>query len=215
MNIDPFFWDFISNTVYGALAIDALWGAYCIVVVYMRIGQNRFKSEKKQEEFLASLEAPLEKKDFESAAALCDGDRRALPQLALLAISRRNLGLAKVQELVVDRFQRDVLGDLDHRISWINNVIKTAPMLGLLGTVLGMMAAFGKLASEANVKPDQLASDISFALITTAIGLAIAIPATICVASINVRIRKMEDMVFAGLNDFLDRFASAVTPVRK
>lgn len=215
MKIDPFFWDFISNTVYGALALDALWGAYCIVVVFMRVAQQRFSSEKKQDEFLANLGEQLEKKDFDAAAAICEGDRRALPQLALLAITRRNFGLAKIQELVVDRFQRDVLSDLEHRISWINNVIKTAPMLGLLGTVLGMMAAFGKLAAEANVKPDQLASDISFALITTALGLAVAIPATICVASINVRIRRLEDLVGAGLNTFLEQFAAAIAPVRK
>jgi biopolymer transport protein ExbB len=111
--------------------------------------------------------------------------------------------------LLVDRFQRDVMADLEHRVSWINNVIKTAPMLGLLGTVLGMMAAFGKLAASQNVKPDMLASDISFALITTAIGLAIAIPGTIAVASINVRIRKMEDLVSAGLARLLEIFGDA------
>ena len=80
-------------------------------------------------------------------------------------------------------------------------------MLGLLGTVLGMMAAFAKLASSQSVKPDQLASDISFALITTAIGLAIAIPGTICVAAVNVRIRKLEDLVGAGLARLLDGVA--------
>jgi biopolymer transport protein ExbB len=81
-------------------------------------------------------------------------------------------------------------------------------MLGLLGTVLGMMAAFGKLAASQNVKPDQLAEDISFALITTAIGLAIAIPGTVCVASVNIRIRKLEDQVGAGMVRLLDSLAA-------
>jgi biopolymer transport protein ExbB/TolQ len=209
MNISTGFWDFVSNSVYGALAIDALWGAYCIVVVYMRIGQKRFRNEQKQNEFLDELDAPLRKGDFAAAAEVCEGDRRAIPQLAAIATAHPHLEVEQVQDLVVDRFQRDVLSDLEHRVSWINNVIKTAPMLGLMGTVLGMMAAFGKLASSQNVKPDQLASDISFALITTAIGLAIAIPATICVASINVRIRKLEDLVGAGLVRLVDSFAAA------
>ena len=209
MNLTGSMIDVINNSVYGALALDALWGLYCTVVVYMRIGQQRFRTERQQDEFLDTVDASLAKGDFDGAVEQCANDRRAVPQLATLALANRKLDLAKVQELVVDRFQRDVLSDLEHRVNWINNVIKTAPMLGLLGTVLGMMAAFGKLASSQNVKPDQLAEDISFALITTAIGLTIAIPATLCVASINIKIRKLEDQVGAGLNRFLDSFAAA------
>jgi biopolymer transport protein ExbB len=207
MNISTGFWDFISNSVYFALAIDALWGAYCAAVVLMRIRQKRFRSEKQQNEFLDRIDASLSKGDFDTVAIECETDQRALPQLAALACANRHLEVTQIQELLVDRFQRDVLADLEHRVSWINNVIKTAPMLGLLGTVLGMMAAFGKLAASQNVKPDQLASDISFALITTAIGLAIAIPGTICVAAVNVRIRKLEDLVGAGLARLLDSVA--------
>ena len=66
--------------------------------------------------------------------------------------------------------------------------------------------AFKTLASNETVKPAQLAGDISFALITTACGLAIAIPLLLATASINVRIRKMEDLVAAGLNHFLESF---------
>jgi biopolymer transport protein ExbB/TolQ len=209
MNLSSGFWSFVSNSVYGALALDALWGAYCIVVVFMRIGQKRFRSERQQDEYLDGVEAALKKGDYDTVQMESEGDHRAVPQLAALAAANRTLPPDQLQELLVDRFQRDVLADLEHRVSWINNVIKTAPMLGLLGTVLGMMAAFGKLATSQNVRPDQLAEDISFALITTAIGLAIAIPATIAVASINVRIRKLEDLVGAGLVRLLDLFAAA------
>jgi biopolymer transport protein ExbB len=207
MNISSGFWSFISNSVYVALAIDALWGAYCAAVVLMRVRQKRFRNERQQNEFLDRIDASLSKGDFDTVALECETDQRALPQLAALACANRHLEVTQIQELLVDRFQRDVLADLEHRVSWINNVIKTAPMLGLLGTVLGMMAAFAKLASSQSVKPDQLASDISFALITTAIGLAIAIPGTICVAAVNVRIRKLEDLVGAGLARLLDSVA--------
>jgi biopolymer transport protein ExbB/TolQ len=208
MDISSGFWSAISNSVYVALALDALWGAYCAVVVLMRIAQKRFRTDRQQDEFLDQIDASLKKGDFDSVAMQCEGDRRAVPQLAALALANRHLEVTQIQELLVDRFQRDVLADLEHRVGWINNVIKTAPMLGLLGTVLGMMAAFGKLASSQSVKPDQLAEDISFALITTAIGLAIAIPGTVCVASVNVRIRKLEDQVGAGLVRLLDSFAA-------
>ena len=91
---------------------------------------------------------------------MCDGDPRAVAQLALIAINNRQIGYAKTKHLVMDRFQRDVLSDLEQRLSWVNTVIKSAPMVGLFGTVMGMMGAFGKLANQANVSPDVLANDI-------------------------------------------------------
>jgi biopolymer transport protein ExbB/TolQ len=209
MGLSADYWNFISNSVYVFLALDALWGAYCIIVIFMRITQKRFRSERAQNEFLDTVEAAVKKGDFDSVVMQCEGDRRAVPQLAALAVQNRNLPVEEIQELLVDRFQRDVISDLEHRVNWTNNVIKTAPMLGLLGTVLGMMAAFGKIASaESGVKPEELSNDIAFALITTAIGLAIAIPATACVASINIRIRKLEDQVSAGLVRLLEIVSS-------
>lgn len=204
MNLSAGYWNFISNTIYVFLALDALWGAYCIVVIFMRLGQKRFRSERKQDEFLDMVEESLKKGDYETVAAECEGDRRALPQMVSLAVANRQLPVEEIQQLLVDRFQRDVISDLEHRVNWTNNVIKTAPMLGLLGTVLGMMAAFGKIAAAETVEPTELSSDIAFALITTAIGLAIAIPATACVASINIRIHRLEDQVGTGLVRLLE-----------
>jgi biopolymer transport protein ExbB/TolQ len=163
-----------------------------------------------QTEFLDAVDASLSKGRFEEATEICDGDPRAMCQLTCIAITNRRLGFDKVKLLVMDRFQRDILADLEHRLTWVNTVIKSAPMVGLFGTVIGMMGAFDKLASAENVKPDQLASDISVALVTTASGLAIAIPLVICVTMINVRIRKMEDLVSAGLTRFLDSFRTVL-----
>jgi biopolymer transport protein ExbB/TolQ len=147
---------------------------------------------------------------YDAAGEICAGDRRALCQLSQLALDNRTLGFGKVRQLLLDRFQRDVLQDLDFRLSWVNTMIKAAPMVGLLGTVMGMMAAFSKLAAAKTVEPDKLAADIMFALITTALGLAIAIPLTICTSYINIQIRKMEDMVSYGLNQFLEMFKNAI-----
>lgn len=199
------FWDWIGNSVYLMLAIDALWGAYCAAMVWLRVGQLQFRSEAQQDAFLESLKQSLMRRDVVGAQELCSGERRALPQLVLLGLNNLDLGSAtKIGELIAERFQRDVMSSLEGYVSWINNVIKTAPMLGLLGTVLGMMGAFAKLNSGGDVKPEQLAGDISVALITTAIGLAIAIPATIFVNSVNLRIRHVDDLVGSGLGRFFD-----------
>ncbi len=201
---------YIGVVVYVALALVALWGAFCVTVVWRRVGQTRFRNEEQQTDFLDQVDESLQTGDYDGAVELCDGDPRAMPQLVQLAIVNREIGYNKVRGLLTDRFQRDVLADLEYRLSWVYTVIKSAPMLGLLGTVVGMMGAFGKLASLEKVNPDALAEDISFALITTAIGLSIAIPLVLCTASINVRIRKMEDLVGAGLTRFFDTFKESL-----
>ena len=59
------------------------------------------------------------------------------------------------------------------------------------------------------MEANKLANDIMFALITTACGLAIAIPLVLAVAFINIKIRKMEDLVAFGINQFLEIFKEA------
>ncbi|MGI9013753.1 MAG: MotA/TolQ/ExbB proton channel family protein [Phycisphaerales bacterium] len=68
-----------------------------------------------------------------------------------------------------------------------------APLLGLLGTVLGMVGAFSTLSTSAAVKPEALAGDISLALVTTLMGLVLAIP---CIA------------LFTFFRNRIDAFAS-------
>ena len=200
-----------ANLIYGVLALIALWGTFCVAMVWLRVGQKRFRNEQEQVSFLTALDEPLAAGDFEGASKLIAGDERAISQLATLAIRNRDVGYVPVRQLVLDRFQRDILSDLEYRLSWVNTVIKAAPMVGLLGTVIGMMGAFGKLATQESVRPDMLANDISVALITTASGLAIAIPLVFCTASINVRIRKMEDLVATGLAHFFETFRRAIS----
>ena len=196
--------------IYVVLALVALWGAFSVMMVWLRIGQKRFRNAAEQEEFLKALEEPLEQRDYDRALQMVEGDARALPQLAQLALAGRAAGPEKVEQMLVDHFQRDVLADLEYRSGWVATVIKAAPMVGLLGTVVGMMGAFAKLAAAENVKPDMLAQDISVALITTACGLAIAIPLVFCIASINMRIRQLEDAVTSGLLRLLEAVRPAL-----
>jgi biopolymer transport protein ExbB len=193
----------ISYIMYAALGSLGLYGAYLCVVVWTRLIRLRFKNEKIQNEFLDLVDEELDKGDVAAAMELCEEDDRVVPQLVLLSLVNRKLGFSKVKQLVIDRFQRDVLADIEYRMSWINTVIKAAPMMGLLGTVIGMLSAFGELggiseASGSSEKSTALAHNISFALIKTAGGLAI----------VTVRMRRLEDLVGAGLTRFFDSFKS-------
>ena len=189
----------VGIVIFVALGAVALWGAFCLVLVWMRVTRQRFSSETDQGQFLGRVEQLLASRDFDAVAALCQDDARTLSQLVLLGVRNRRMGYSAARQLVIDRFQRDVLADLDYRLSWVQTVIKSAPMLGLLGTVLGMMGAFGKISNDDSVSANILAEDISLALTTTACGLAIAIPLVLASNSVRVRIRKMEDLIENGL----------------
>ncbi len=203
-------YDILGNLMYVALFFQALWGFYCVILVWTRVDQKRFKSEEAQQAFLEAIEEPLSEGDYEGALEICQGDRRALVQLSQMAIENRHLGYAKVKQLIADRFQRDILSDVDNALSWVFSMIKTAPMVGLLGTVMGMMSAFRKLSIQKNVEPDLLAKDIQLALITTACGLTIAVPLLLATSSIGIKMKKMQDLVSYGLNQFMEVFKEAL-----
>jgi biopolymer transport protein ExbB len=211
--------DFMSNLIYPLQAITAIYGMYLTILVFRRIGQKRFRSQSSADEFLNQLSERLQTKQFDSATELCDSPpywSKAVPQLALIALANRDKPIAKLRQLLGETFEREVLAELDYQISWVNTVVKTAPMLGLQGTVLGMIAAFGKIASsqKAGVDPSKLATDISFALITTAVGLMIAIPLVMCMASMSVRIGRLTDSVQQQVGRILDDL-EATTASRK
>ena len=67
-----------GNIIYGALALVAIWGFFCIVLVWMRVSQKRFRSEAEQNTFLAELDRPLTDGNFDAAMQVCHDDPRAL-----------------------------------------------------------------------------------------------------------------------------------------
>jgi biopolymer transport protein ExbB len=203
--------NFVGNATYGVLAIQALIGAYYAIIIWRRAGRIRFVSEAEQDEFLEELGSSLNQGNFEAATALCDDDERALPQLALYAIENREIGIVKLQKQIWERFQHDVQAEFERSLSWVATVVKTAPMAGLFGTVLGMMGAFqGISAGGAEVDPTQMAGNIMVALITTACGLAIAVPLLIITNSLLVRLRKFEDMTALGIGRLTDLMKAAL-----
>jgi biopolymer transport protein ExbB len=191
---------------YGFLAINFFWGLFCVIMAFRRVWQLGFRNRAKQEQFLDELMPKLEGGQYAAAAEMCAGDARALPQLAGVAIAHRNLGYDTLRQMLVELMQQDVLGELEYRTGWIATTIKSGPLLGLFGTVLGMMAAFGRIGLGDKVQPSQIADEISIALIATAMGLATAIPFNFLLASINIRIRRLQESLASGLVQVLEHF---------
>lgn len=200
--------DLVNNAVYPLQGLIAIYGMFLVVLIFRRIAQKRFSSQAAAEAFLGEIRDLVQQRQFEQAAQVCDSPpywSKAVPQLILVALANRERPVTKLRELLAERFATDILSDFEYRMAWVNTIIKTAPMLGLQGTVLGMISAFAKIAGrqKTGVDPSMLANDISFALWTTAIGLAIAIPLVLVSASIHVRLGKLQDGVQQQLESFL------------
>ncbi len=195
-----------GDACYILLTLNFLWGLYCVISTFRRVKQLRFRTEAEQSDFVSTISQLIKQRNYEQAMVLCEDDPRALPQLALASLKNRNLGFDQLRQLLGEMLQRDVFGDLEYRISWIATSIKNGPLLGLFGTVLGMMAAFGRIGQGQKVEPAQIADEIAVALICTAMGLATAIPFGYLLAAINIRVRVLQDSLGAGLLRLLESF---------
>lgn len=207
--------DALGYGIYAAMALSALYGVFCVILLIRRIKQKRFSSSGAAREFLNTVREHLDRGQFDAVAEMCDSPQywaKAVPQLILIALEHRKRPIAKLRQLLAEQFEREILADLEYRTSWVATIVKAAPMLGLLGTVTGMISAFGKIAAmqQQGSDPSQLAGDISFALLTTALGLTIAIPLVVAGAAIHVRIGKLQDQVQEHISLFLDDLEAAM-----
>lgn len=196
----------LGDACYGFLALNFLFGLYCVILIWRRIRQLRFRNHESEKAFVDELQGYLQAGDYESATKLCDYDYRALPRMCMLLLANRDLTFQQLRQLVAESMQRDLLGDLEYRLSWIVTVIKSGPLLGLFGTVLGMMAAFGRIGTGEKVQPSQIADEISIALICTAMGLGTAIPLGYILSSLTIRVRLLQEALGTSLTRILDHF---------
>ena len=91
------------------------------------------------------------------------------------ATQHETLGREDVEDQMAEFTIRENRGHMTW-IGYFSVIGQVAPMIGLLGTVVGMMRAFGKMGASGGAQADELAVDISLAMITTAGGLIVAIP---------------------------------------
>jgi len=209
-----FFMKIVEQSIWLGIGACALLGLFCGYLLFRRIKQKSFPGSEAEQAFLNDVGECLDRNDFEAALALCDTPtlwNRALPQLAMLAVQQRDRPVGKIRQMLMERFERDIMSGLDRLNSWVATAIKTAPQLGLLGTVLGMINAFSKIAgaSSSGVDPKDLAMDISFALWTTAAGMAISIPLIVINSAAQNKINGLQESVDEGLGPLLEDLAAA------
>ncbi len=117
--------------------------------------------------------------DREGALQLCAENKSPVAEVFASAVRKWGRPSVEVEQAIIDAGER-VTNDLRRHLRLFNGISTISPLLGLLGTVLGMIRAFNAIVNAGAMgRPELLAGGISQALLTTAAGLTVAIPALI------------------------------------
>jgi biopolymer transport protein ExbB len=155
---------------------------------------------------LGELESLFDEEEYEEAMDVCDREDSVLSRVVGAALAKVGGGYARMREAAEGVGDEETLV-LVQKISYISLLASVEPMLGLLGTVQGMIQAFDKIAIlKTAVSPSDLAGSISLALVTTAIGLTVAIPLTAVYMFLRNRVMKLTQEANAITVELLERF---------
>ena len=154
-------------------------------IIYLSLGSVNTKK------LLKNLEFALDKGGIDSAKKLVRETAGPVASIFSEGLNRWDDGMADVEKAIVS-YGSVVTGRLETGVSWIALFIAIAPMLGFLGTVIGMIQAFDNIAAAGDISPTIVASGIQVALLTTVFGLIVAI---ILQVFYNYIISKIESLV--------------------
>ncbi len=133
-----------------------------------------FKGLSSNEDFAYEVAETVKQSGIDSAKTQCEGAAGPVANLCLSALDRARLG-ADEAEHALDHSGSIEMASMEKNMTWISLCIATAPMLGFLGTVWGMIQAFNDIKMANDISPAVVAGGISVALLTTAFGLVVAV----------------------------------------
>jgi biopolymer transport protein ExbB len=195
----PFFMSFVLICFILGLALSIER------IIYLNMATtNKTKLLKNVEDALASG-------GVDAAKDVCRNTRGPIASIFYQGLERYDEGIDMVEKSVVS-YGGVQMGLLEKGLSWISLFIALAPMLGFMGTVIGMIDAFDAIAAENNISPGVVANGIKVALITTVSGLIVAIILQIfynyIVSKVDGIVNDMEDASIS-LVDMLLRYNTA------
>lgn len=164
---------------------------------------------------LDGFESHLNEKRYQEAYEMAKGDESFLGQVLSAGLARLSSGYPQAIEAMQEVGEEENM-KLEHRLSYMALIGTIAPMVGLLGTVDGMIASFQVIAnSTAQPKPSQLADGIATALFTTLVGLVIAIPALAAFNILKNRVARLVLEVGICSESLMSRFENVSPPQKK
>ncbi|PCJ66939.1 MAG: flagellar motor protein MotA [Bacteroidetes bacterium] len=127
------------------------------------------------DKFVAQIEEEVSSGNLEGAKEICRNTRGPIASIFYQGLDRADQGSIDVVEKSVVSYGSVQMGQLEKGLVWLSLFIALAPMLGFMGTVVGMIGAFDAIKAAGDISPTVVADGISVALLTTVAGLVVAI----------------------------------------
>lgn len=157
-----------------AILLISIYAVYVFFVRFMKLNKERGDADA----LMARVNAAVSERDLEGALIACENHGGPVARVLKSALLKLPYGRSAVEAA----FQEASLveeQELTGGIRTLTTIAQIAPLLGLLGTVTGMIVAFAEISQQGTGNPAALADGIGQALVTTAAGLIVAIPALI------------------------------------
>ena len=171
-------------------------------IIYLNMATTNTKK------LVSSVDDALASGGVEAAKEVCRNTKGPVASIFYQGLDRMDEGVEAAEKAVVG-YGGVQMGLLEKNISWLSLFIALAPMLGFMGTVIGMIQAFDKIEAAGDMQPSLVAGGIKVALLTTVFGLIVAIILQIfynyIIAKIDSIVNDMEDSSI-NLMDMLSKY---------
>ncbi len=190
----------------GGTIVMSTLGILSIVAVYILF--ERFsalkKASKEDENFLRSIKNFVEGKDIKAAKTLCQNTDSPISRMIEKGVDRINKPMTDISAAIENQGKLEIF-KMESNLANLATIAGAAPMIGFLGTVIGMIVAFHEMASAGgNIDVEMLSKGIYTAMVTTVAGLVVGIIAYI---AYNYLVTKVDKVIFqleAKTTEFLD-----------
>ena len=194
----------VGGPILWVLVIISI-GAFAVIlerIVFFAVNEknvgNNFKDE------ILSLVA---NKKLDEAIALCDTKKSCVATAVKKFLQKAPKGIdVQDYEFILKEVTNQEISPYERRLNLLSSVISISPMLGLLGTVTGMIRAFTNISKYGTGDAAIVADGIAEALLTTAAGLMIAIPVIVVYNYLNRRLEKMENEIDDVVTNIINIF---------
>ncbi len=137
-------------------------------VIYLNLASTN------NDKLLAKIEDALKSGGVDAAKEVCRNTRGPVASIFYQGLDRAHEGIDIVEKSIVS-YGSVQMGQMERGLIWISLFIALAPMLGFMGTVVGMIAAFDAIEAAGDISPSLVAGGIKVALLTTVAGLIVAV----------------------------------------
>ncbi len=170
-------------------------------IIYLNLATTNTGKLKQQ------VEDALASGGVEAAKEVCRNTKGPVASIYYQGLDRAGESVESAEKAIVS-YGGVQMGQLEKNVSWLSLFIAIAPMLGFMGTVIGMIQAFEKIAAVGNLSASLIAGDIQVALLTTVFGLITAIILQIfynyIIAKIDSIVNDMEDSSISLIDMLVD-----------